>query len=127
MTETKGGGADVEVLLTLKSLVSRMDRMEGWMERLGAEIIRLRGDVQQMRTELREEIQQVRTEVQQVHTELRDAVPLLRAEMQDESRQMHVRIDRTNDTMVLLGSEVQRSKVRSEDLDQRMRAILEAR
>jgi hypothetical protein len=116
MTETKGGGADVEVLLTLKNLVSRMDRMEGWMERLYAELIRLRRDIQELRGE-----------VQLVRTELRDAVPLLRAEMQDESRQMHVRIDRTNDTMVLLGSEVQRSKVRSEDLDQRMRAILEAR
>jgi len=96
-------------------LGDRMDRLETWMERLGAEFIRRHGElkeeIQGVRTELKAEIHQVRTE--------------LRAEMQEGFQQVNSRIDRTNDTMMMMGSALQRTNERIEGLDARVRALEE--
>jgi hypothetical protein len=77
---------------------TRMDRLEMWMERLGAEFIR-------SQTELKAAMQEGFRQV------------LGRAEA------AHSRIDRTNDVLILVGSEVYRTMGNAEELKQRLQAL----
>ncbi len=79
-------------------LNTRADRLEGWMERLGAEFIR-------SQTELKAAMQEGFRQV------------LGRAEA------AHSRIDRTNDVLILVGSEVYRTMGNAEELKQRLQAL----
>jgi len=115
-----------QVLEAVQGLGTRMDRLEMWMERLGAEFIRTKGElqteIQGVRTELKAEIQGVRTElkteIQQVRTELR-------AEMQEGFQQVNSRIDRVNDTVTMMGSALHWTNQRVEELDKRVRVLEE--
>lgn len=120
----------------MDSMDTRMNKVEGWMERLGAEFIRsreelktemqlvrteLKGDIQQLRSELKGEIQKVRTDVR---AEIQGEVSQLRTEMQAGFQQVHRRIDRTNDGMVLMGAELHSAAAeRVQDLEKRVRAL----
>lgn len=125
-----------QVQQSVQSLNTRMNKVEGWMERLGAEFIRsreelktemqlvrteLKGDIQQLRSELKGEIQKVRTDVR---AEIQGEVSQLRTEMQAGFQQVHRRIDRTNDGMVLMGAELHSAAAeRVQDLEKRVRAL----
>lgn len=99
----------------MRTLGTRMDRQETWMERLGAEFIRrheeLKAEIQGVRTELKAEIQGVRTE--------------LKAEMQEGFQQVNSRIDRANDTVAMMGSALHWTNQRIEELDKRVRVLEE--
>jgi hypothetical protein len=134
MVEAKGDEFNLQMLQTLQRMDARMDKLEGWLERLGAEFIRtrtelradmqqmerglradmqqlergLRTDMQQLGTELRTEMQHVRTELRtemkQLRVEVREDVQQVRAEMQEGFRLVHGRIDRTNEAVSMVGS-----------------------
>lgn len=110
----------------MDNMGARMDRLETWMERLGAEFIRtqtrLEVEIQGARTELKAEIQGVRTELK---TELQQVRTELKAEMQEGFRQVNTRVDRLNDTMTMMGSELHRTNERVEGLDARVRVLEE--
>jgi predicted nuclease with TOPRIM domain len=91
---------------------------------MGAE---LRAEMQQMGTDIRAEMQQmgtdIRAEMQQMGTDIR-------AEMREGFQQVHgrveatnSRIDRTNDVLILVGSEVYRTLGNVEELKQRVQAL----
>lgn len=105
---------------------ARMDRLEMWMERLGAEFItrhsELKAEIQSKHSELKAEIQEVRTELK---TEIQQVRTDLSTEMREGFRQVNERIDRTNDTMMMMGSALQRTNERIEGLDARVRVLEE--
>ncbi len=154
--ETLGGGLGQQVLQAVQQLGTQIEQLntrttkvEGWLERLGAEFIRsqseLKGEIQQVRsemqqmgTDLRAEMQQmgtdIRAEMQQMGTDIRAEMQQMgtdiRAEMREGFQQVHgrveatnSRIDRTNDVLILVGSEVYRTMGNVEELKQRVQAL----
>ena len=110
---TVGGELGQEVLQAVQGLGVRMDKLEMWMERLGAEFVRthteLKAEIQQVRTELKTEIQDVRTE--------------LKLEMQAGFRLTNSRIDSINEALVAMNTEIHRTTQRQESLQQRVQAV----
>lgn len=105
----------------MDSMDTRMGKVEGWMERLGAEFIK-------SREELKDDIRNVRRELQDVRTELKADIQQVRtdlgSEMREGFRQVHGRIDCTNDAMNLMSSGLHKvTTERFQNLEQRVQAL----
>ena len=98
----------------MDKLEARMDKQEKWAERLGIEIMQTREEVQNardgMRTELKVEIQKARDD--------------MRTELHLGLRQMSDRIDRNNDSLILMVSGLRQMMTeRFDATEQRLRAL----
>lgn len=141
MAESMGGDVLGQVLQSVqglseqvKGLSNRMDRMEGrmetqheWLQRLGLEFMGTRDEVKQLRLEVKQyrgEVQRVREDLQQAHKSLGADVQAARTELQLGIRQMHDRIDRNNDAVLLMVSGLQRNTTeRFEPMEHRLKAL----
>ncbi|KFA87467.1 hypothetical protein [Archangium violaceum] len=141
MAESMGGDVLGQVLQAVqglseqvKGLSNRMDKLEGrmdklegrmetqheWLQRLGLEFMGTRDEVKQLRLE----VQQSREEFQQAHKSLGADVQAARTELQLGIRQMHDRIDRNNDAVLLMVSGLQRNTTeRFEPMEHRLKAL----
>ncbi|HYO51775.1 hypothetical protein [Archangium sp.] len=100
----------------VNDLGSRMTRQETLMEILGAEFINWREG-------LRGEVRQLRGEVQQVRTELKADIQQVRTEMHEGFRRFKARLDLTDGTVILMASVLRRPTELGEDLESHLREI----
>ncbi|PTL83047.1 hypothetical protein [Vitiosangium sp. GDMCC 1.1324] len=108
----------------MDKLEARMDKQEEWLQRLGLELMETREDVKRLRAGLMAEIEQTRKDLR---TELRVEIAAIRTDLQLGSRQVHDRIDRNSDAMLMMTSGLQRTTTaRFDTMEQRLH-VLEAR